>query len=253
MVGAGMTTLEVIDGKTGELVPYEQATMTLFGTLDPDKAIGEASHYAKALAKVVNQQKLFTQIGQSKHIRVEGWQTLGAMTGVFAIGEGEPEPVEINGVGGFKATVVATRNGEIIGRATAYCMRDEERWSKQPTHAVASMAQTRATSKALKGPLGFIVKLAGYSSTPAEEMSGVTVADDIPFGDTTADQPLASEAQAKNIWRLINKLDKAGTLDKQTILEAMGKEYGTESPAELYKNQASDLITRLKAKAGEDD
>ena len=32
------------------------------------------------------------------------------------------------------------------------------------------MAQTRATSKALRQPLGFIVQLAGFDPTPAEEM-----------------------------------------------------------------------------------
>jgi hypothetical protein len=32
------------------------------------------------------------------------------------------------------------------------------------------MAQTRAVSKALRGPLGFVVTLAGYEATPAEEM-----------------------------------------------------------------------------------
>jgi hypothetical protein len=32
------------------------------------------------------------------------------------------------------------------------------------------MAQTRATSKALRVPLGFIVVLAGYEATPEEEM-----------------------------------------------------------------------------------
>jgi hypothetical protein len=32
------------------------------------------------------------------------------------------------------------------------------------------MAQTRATSKALRQPLGFVVTLAGFNATPAEEM-----------------------------------------------------------------------------------
>ena len=247
-----------VDAKTGEIIPYEPPVVNaLFGTLEPEKAVAEGGRYAKALAKVIDQQRMFAKIGANKHITVEGWQTLGAMTGVYAVGEGEPAPVEIDGVFGFKATVVAVRNGEVIGRATAYCMRDEERWKSQPTYAVASMAQTRATSKALKGPLGFIVKLAGYSATPAEEMPerGGAIPEPrpgarVPIKD--GEEALASGAQVKNIWRLIAKLDAEGAVTKDAVLEAMGKEYGTEAPAELFKSQASDLITRLKAKAGEE-
>ena len=37
-------------------------------------------------------------------------------------------------------------------------------------YALRSMAQTRATSKALRQPLGFVMSLAGFDPTPAEEM-----------------------------------------------------------------------------------
>jgi hypothetical protein len=66
------------------------------------------------------------------------------------------------------------------------------------------------------------------------------------------DPPLASEAQVKNIWRLISKIDKAGERTRDQLLEGVGREYGTENLKELYKPQALDLITRLKKVAGED-
>ena len=43
-------------------------------------------------------------------------------------------------------------------------------WSGRDDYALRSMAQTRAVSKALRLPLGFIVALAGYEATPADEM-----------------------------------------------------------------------------------
>jgi hypothetical protein len=66
------------------------------------------------------------------------------------------------------------------------------------------------------------------------------------------DPPLASDAQVKNIWRLISKIDKAGERTRDQLLEGVGREYGTENLKELYKPQALDLITRLKKVAGED-
>jgi hypothetical protein len=37
-------------------------------------------------------------------------------------------------------------------------------------YALRSMAQTRALSKCLRAPLGFIIQLAGFAATPAEEI-----------------------------------------------------------------------------------
>ena len=46
----------------------------------------------------------------------------------------------------------------------------EENWQDRDDYALRSMAQTRATSKALRQPLGFVITLAGFDPTPAEEM-----------------------------------------------------------------------------------
>ena len=58
----------------------------------------------------------------------------------------------------------------MIGAAESGCYRDENRWRNAERHALKSMAQTRATSKALGQVLRWIPELAGYSGTPAEEM-----------------------------------------------------------------------------------
>ena len=43
-------------------------------------------------------------------------------------------------------------------------------WAKADDYAIRSMAQTRATSKALRMPLGFVMELAGFDATPADEI-----------------------------------------------------------------------------------
>ena len=42
-------------------------------------------------------------------------------------------------------------------------------------YAILSMAQTRAIGKAFRNLIGWVIKMAGYESTPAEEMSGKTI------------------------------------------------------------------------------
>jgi hypothetical protein len=160
-----------IEGFVGEVVPYEPPAppASLFGTSDPTEVIQKASEVAAALKDVITKKQLFSKIQGKDHVRVEGWQLLGSMLGISAVCVGT-ETVE----GGWKATVEARRmDGMAVGRADAVCTRKENQWKNRDDYALLSMAQTRATSKALRGPLGFVVSLAGYSATPAEEVGDV--------------------------------------------------------------------------------
>lgn len=151
-----------------EFALVHQPPTGLFRTDDPVEVVTKATRVADALAQVIRQKRLFARIQGKDHVMVEGWQLLGGMLGVSAVCVAT-EPIE----GGYKATVEARNvEGRVIGRAEALCTRQETRgpWKTADDHALLSMAQTRATSKALKGPLGFIVSLAGYATTPAEEM-----------------------------------------------------------------------------------
>lgn len=245
-MAARTQAVEAVDTRTGEIVPYTGPAVTLFGTDDPNEVVVEATRHANALAEVVQSRRLFTDIQGKKHVHVDGWTLLGSMTGVFPVEEGEAEPIEVDGVKGFKATVTArTRSGQVVGRATAYCMRDEDRWRGAKLHALASMAQTRATSKALKGPLGFIVKLAGFEPTPAEEMTD----QDQAAPATTNAKP--TQAQQKKIHALRSKLVKAEAFTDEQFQTGLYQSYGVTSTGELTKADASDLIERLSEKEKE--
>jgi hypothetical protein len=156
---------EVIDA---DLVPYTPSPppTTLFGTDDPAAVVRAAQYAAQPLAAVVRDQHLSVKIGQGEHVKVEGWTLLGSMLGVF------PVIVWTHKLeNGWEARVEArTRGGEVVGAAESMCDRNEARWKDADEYAIRSMAQTRATSKALRAPLGFVMKLAGYDPTPAEEM-----------------------------------------------------------------------------------
>jgi hypothetical protein len=115
---------------------------------------------------------LTKDIQGKQHVLVEGWTLLGSMLGVFPVTVWT-QPVE----NGWEARVEArTIDGKIVGAAEAQCTRDERLWKTRDDYALRSMAQTRATSKALRQPLGFVMTLAGFEATPEAEMPGVSFA-----------------------------------------------------------------------------
>lgn len=156
---------------------------------------------ANALKDFVVRQELSVRIGDGEHLKVEAWQWLGSQLGIFArtVEAREIQSAELELVG-YEATVEAVHRatGDVVGRAVAICAADEQqsRWGDDPDrpgrrvkryqprwvtagvpvrHAMMSMAQTRATSKALSQALRFVVVMAGYRGTPSEEMSGIDV------------------------------------------------------------------------------
>lgn len=143
-----------------------QQHVSLFGASEPIAIIERATSVATALKGVIQAQKLISNIQGKEYPRCEAWTLLGTMLGVFPVLQWS-KPVE----DGWEARVEAkTRDGAVVGAAEAQCLRTEQNWSNRDDFAVRSMAQTRATAKALRMPLGFVMTLAGYEATPAEEM-----------------------------------------------------------------------------------
>jgi hypothetical protein len=139
----------------------------------PNAVINEAQGMATALYHVVEKQHLYMDIGGKKYLQLEAWQLLGKFCNVHGLVE-EVQPVEYFGAKGFEARAVVRDNkGVVIAAAEAVCMSDEENWKGKPLFQLKSMAQTRSLSKAYRSSLSFIVSIAGYAATPAEEMQGV--------------------------------------------------------------------------------
>lgn len=144
----------------------EVAPPGLFGTHEPVAIIEKATNVATALKAVISKQGLISKISGKEYPKCEAWTLLGTMLGVFPVLCWSRQ-VE----GGWEARVEArTRDGATVGAAEAQCLRAERNWSNRDDFALRSMAQTRATAKCLRMPLGFVMTLAGYEPTPAEEM-----------------------------------------------------------------------------------
>lgn len=135
---------------------------------NPDLFVAKASAIAKALAGVINQQKLFVTIRDRKYVRVEGWTTLTGMLGVVPY----EEDVQQQPDGSYIAIVSLRRHdGSVVTQASAECgSAGDEPWPERADYAKRSMAVTRATSKVCRIAYSWIITLAGYEATPAEEM-----------------------------------------------------------------------------------
>lgn len=158
-----------------ELIPTSAplAPANLFGT-DPVNVMRQAWVIAQSLTDVIRRAKLAVGISGREYVKVEGWTMLGSMLGVFPVvvwtrrlGSSDGP----YGEQGWEAAVEArTMTGAVVGRAEAQCTRSEKQWAQREDYALRAMAQTRATSRAMRGPLGFVVALGGFEATAAEEM-----------------------------------------------------------------------------------
>ena len=167
--------------------PELPASATLYGSDDPEVVVEKATALATALKGVIVAQGLTSKISGKEYVLVEGWTLLGTMLGVFPVCSWT-RPME----DGWEARVEArTLSGAIVGAAEAQCRREEINWRAREDFALRSMAQTRATAKALRLPLGYVAKLAGYETTPAEEM--VTEHAATPAARPSAPAPLTEE------------------------------------------------------------
>jgi hypothetical protein len=204
-----------------------QLNTNIFGTTNPADFVAKSQEYAKALVDVVENQNLFALIQGKKYVTFEGWQFLGSMlpTAITPQTEWTTElRDETTGqILGYKTRVVAKDvNGNERGAAESVCMFAEKNWAGKDANALMSMAQTRASSKALRMALSSIVKLAGYEPTPKEEMDGVTVENNFnsnkpQFSNTIPNPPaqapvqnnggtrMATEKQVNFVRSLINR------------------------------------------------
>jgi len=164
-------------GGRGELVEASQpAHLSVFGTTDAVEIIERASRIATALKEVIVKQHLYATISGKNYVTVEGWELAGTLLGVFPrlewtrrIRGGETADYQRDG---WEARVSAVHisSENVLGVAEQMCVRDEPTWKAREDYALRGMAQTRATSRALRIPLGFVMKLAGFEATSAEEM-----------------------------------------------------------------------------------
>jgi hypothetical protein len=137
----------------------------------PQTVVKDATNAATVLMQVVEDKKLYQQIGQKKHLEFEPWQMIGAFFGATPVVEWV-RPIVTDGITfGYEARVqIVNAQGRPISAAEGDCRTEEPNWAHKPLFQLKSMAQTRAAAKALRMAFAWVAVLGGYSPTPAEEM-----------------------------------------------------------------------------------
>jgi hypothetical protein len=175
-----MNSAEVIQPSDLHHIALRQPEpMQLAMSRAPEIVLAEAATAAKALREVIESKPTKCVINGKTFLQFEDWQTLGRFYGV-TVAARETTYIEQGRVRGYECHAEAIRaDGQVISAAQAMCLDDESKWSDKPLFQLRSMAQTRAQAKALRNVLAWVVVMAGYAPTPAEEMDGKATANSI--------------------------------------------------------------------------
>jgi len=137
--------------------------------------------FSVELKAFIVENNLYTTISNKNYVHVEGWQFAGASMGIFPMVEKVERLISEDGSEiKYRAEVKLVRlsDGSTIGYGMALCSNKETKKKSFDEYAIMSMAQTRAVGKAFRLTIGWIMKLAGYEGTPAEEITGVEATDE---------------------------------------------------------------------------
>lgn len=242
-----------MENERNELITIEnQGDMIV--TRAPEIVLDEAKKAAKALADVVSKKKKPVMMNGEQYLEFEDWQTVGRFYGISAKVV-STDYIEYGEAKGFQAKAVAIRtDGMEISGAEAMCLNDENNWKGKPLFQLRSMAQTRSCAKALRNVLAWVVVLAGYKATPAEEIQDMASGKP-PIAAPQAKQPEAKATvadQSKNspeiiVYATIEKVNskegKSGT--KQWTL------YGVLADGIWYNTFDSNIAEAAKAMINE--
>lgn len=216
----------------------------------PAALVDGASQMATELAQVIRSQNLATLIQGRYYVQVEGWTTLGVMLGVTAR---EVSTTEEDGIYTSIVELVRMGDGAVISRASAEC-GEEKPWNSRPRYARRSMAQTRATGKACRLAFSWIMRLAGYEATPAEEMPqpehpAATTAPDpkpAPRRDAPPPQTNGAPISAKQHTMLEARITELA-LDRERVKSWVARAWGVEHLDQVPAARFNELLNRLGA------
>lgn len=128
-------------------------------------------YMAKTLKKHIIDNNLYVEIVGKNYVMVEGWQFAGGLLGLL------PRIAKVKCLGDNKwfahAEIINQKTKEVISSGFAICSKEENKKKSFDEYAILSMAQTRAIGKAYRNLIGWVIKLAGYESIPAEEVTPI--------------------------------------------------------------------------------
>lgn len=133
------------------------------------ESLSDVQTFSKEVKKFIHENKLWANVQGRPYVLVDGWLVMGGMLGITPVVVGL-EDISTEKEVKYRAMVELRRGELVMSSGVAICSNKEAGKANFAEFAIASMAQTRAIGKAYRIYLGWIMKMAGFESTPLEEM-----------------------------------------------------------------------------------
>lgn len=141
------------------------------------ESLDDISKFSASVKKFILEKDMWMDIHGKGYVFVDGWSLMGGMLGITPIIKDVENISDENSIR-YKAVVELMKDEKVVGVGFAICTNKEKGKTNFDEYAVASMAQTRAVGKAYRIYLGWIMKMAGFETTPLEEMQTDPVSSD---------------------------------------------------------------------------
>lgn len=232
---------------TSALAPHEM--------VPPKEVMRYAQAAAREIVDVARSGKLLANVGGREYPLTECMTLIGRMTGHTVTVEWCRKVPADWGIGdGWEArALVLDQNGREVAAAESMCLRSERAWSKRDEFAVRSMAQTRASGKALRLALGYIVTLAGWEALPAEEITDEMRGRGGPAQAPRQEQPGDRDAAPGQAnpgadvakARLSDLVEKYGSGDPEPVKAAIKESGLAAKPSDLADETTFDAVVKM--------
>ncbi len=222
----------------------------------PEVVLQEAHKAAAALQKVINGKARKVILNGEQYLEFEDWMTLSRFYGVSVKVEWS-KPVEFGDVRGFEARAVAfnTGTGQELSAADSMCLSDENNWRNKPLFMLRSMSETRACAKALRQVLAWVVVLAGFKPTPAEEVTELQATriqeQKAPTQSVHVEHSFSGESATLVVCKTIPYTDKKTNKQKEFYAVTFRDEAGNELEANTFDvklKDAAEVLTGHKVR-----
>ena len=209
---------------TEAVTEYKEDNIIYSDIVNPAISIDEkmilAQKVSKKFTEVIKELGLVEKISGRDYVTVSGWSVLGNFMGM-RIENIQVTAIEVKRGFGYHAKLdLVNKDGYKVSEGDAIATslgRQKEH------HTVYSMAITRAMGKAYRSGLAWLVEMAGYNATPAEEMpeeerrknneaTEPIVDDTIPANKVSESEPEpADTSKTKKPGKTTKTSEKTGT------------------------------------------
>ena len=183
----------------------------------------KAKQMANALANHIKINNLSVNIAGHEYVQVEGWQFAGGLMGLF------PQITEVKELAPMKwmarAEIKDRKTDKVVSVGYAVCSKEEAKKKTFDEYAILSMAQTRAIGKAFRNYIGWIIKMAGYNTMPAEEAKNI-VGQPVVGPEPAVKEEKQKDSLQKLIKEVWTAMGKPTTWTNKEVVDTINKRTG---------------------------